>query len=160
MKQKQAEKACVILTFTQKVSNCAWLFIMTPLLLHKCEPGLEFSLEVNGVYHQKRFFLLSQELKELMDPSRNMSKYRNLFTGERCYPPLVSLFEVDVSKTFDSCLMLPIANRLKYVFAKKLRTAVSWGCCYVSFDTRKKISLFLNFSIFIFRLNRFHGFRS
>ena len=26
-----------------------------------------------------------------MDPSRNMSKYRNLFTGERCFPPLVRI---------------------------------------------------------------------
>ena len=31
-----------------------------------------------------------QDLKLLMDPSRNMSRYRNLFNGERAYPPLVS----------------------------------------------------------------------
>ena len=34
--------------------------------------------------------LLLQDLQLLMDPSRNMSRYRNLFNGERAYPPLVS----------------------------------------------------------------------
>lgn len=40
--------------------------------------------------HEKLF----QELLDLMDPSRNMSKYRNLFTGERCYPPLIPWFPI------------------------------------------------------------------
>jgi len=30
----------------------------------------------------------------LMDPSRNMSKYRNLFTGERSYPPIIPWFPI------------------------------------------------------------------
>lgn len=34
------------------------------------------------------------DLIELMDPSRNMSKYRNLFTGERCYPPIIPWFPI------------------------------------------------------------------
>ncbi|XP_066917873.1 rap guanine nucleotide exchange factor 6-like isoform X2 [Clytia hemisphaerica] len=40
--------------------------------------------------HDKIF----EELKDLMDPSRNMSKYRNMFTGERCYPPLIPWFPI------------------------------------------------------------------
>lgn len=37
---------------------------------------------------------LFNDLQDLMDPSRNMSKYRNLFTGERCYPPLIPWFPI------------------------------------------------------------------
>lgn len=37
---------------------------------------------------------LFNDLQDLMDPSRNMSKYRNLFTGEKCYPPLIPWFPI------------------------------------------------------------------
>ena len=35
------------------------------------------------------FVCLFQDLQSLMDPSRNMSKYRNLLNGEHGEPPLV-----------------------------------------------------------------------
>ncbi|XP_047125253.1 rap guanine nucleotide exchange factor 6 [Hydra vulgaris] len=35
-----------------------------------------------------------QDLLDLMDPSRNMSKYRNMFTGEQCYPPIIPWFPI------------------------------------------------------------------
>eukprot|EP00794_Sanderia_malayensis_P016597 gene16597-18286_t len=41
-----------------------------------------------------KYTKLFEDLKMLMDPSRNMSKYRNLFSGERAYPPLIPFFPI------------------------------------------------------------------
>jgi Rap guanine nucleotide exchange factor 2 len=37
---------------------------------------------------------LFNDLQDLMDPSRNSSKYRNMFTGDRSYPPLIPWFPI------------------------------------------------------------------
>lgn len=42
----------------------------------------------------QKYDKILQDLKELMDPSRNMSKYRNLFNGDKCYPPLIPWFPI------------------------------------------------------------------
>jgi len=41
-----------------------------------------------------KYVKIFEDLKLLMDPSSNMSRYRNLFNGERAYPPLIPFFPV------------------------------------------------------------------
>eukprot|EP00795_Rhopilema_esculentum_P012593 gene12593-3296_t len=41
-----------------------------------------------------KYIKIFEDLKLLMDPSRNMSRYRNLFNGERAYPPLIPFFPI------------------------------------------------------------------
>ena len=38
-----------------------------------------------------------QDLETLMDPSRNMAKYRNLLNSEHIQPPVVSLLHCSLS---------------------------------------------------------------
>ena len=57
-----------------------------------CRPTLNESCD--DIYMDKLnvcsfFVCLFQDLQSLMDPSRNMSKYRNLLNGEHGEPPLV-----------------------------------------------------------------------
>lgn len=39
-----------------------------------------------------KYIKMFEDLTELLDPSRNMSKYRNLLNAESVQPPLVSIY--------------------------------------------------------------------
>jgi Rap guanine nucleotide exchange factor 2 len=56
---------------------------------------------------------LFRDMQDLMDPSRNMSKYRNLINSEHVQPPMVKL--------------VPFKKKKNY----RIRTAVFWACGFL-----------------------------
>ena len=41
-----------------------------------------------------KYARMFHEMQQLMDPSRNMSRYRNLVTGEDVQPPIIPFYPV------------------------------------------------------------------
>lgn len=64
------------------------MFAIISGLGHGAVSRLRVSWEKLSTKYQRLF----SDLQELMDPSRNMSKYRQLISSEQSKPPIVSLY--------------------------------------------------------------------
>lgn len=74
----------------KECKNYNSLFAIVSGLGHSAVQRLKNTWDKLPTKHSKAF----EDLQSLMDPSRNMSKYRNLLNGEHGEPPLIPFFPV------------------------------------------------------------------
>lgn len=74
----------------KECKNYNTLFAIVSGLGHSAVQRLKNTWDKLPTRHSKAF----EDLQSLMDPSRNMSKYRNLLNGEHGEPPLIPFFPV------------------------------------------------------------------
>ncbi|XP_068704769.1 rap guanine nucleotide exchange factor 6-like isoform X1 [Montipora foliosa] len=74
----------------KECKNYNTLFAIVSGLGHSAVRRLKNTWDKLPTRHSKAF----EDLQSLMDPSRNMSKYRNLLNGEHGEPPLIPFFPV------------------------------------------------------------------
>lgn len=74
----------------KECKNYNSLFAIVSGLGHSAVQRLKNTWDKLPTRHSKAF----EDLQSLMDPSRNMSKYRNLLNGEHGEPPLIPFFPV------------------------------------------------------------------
>ena len=93
--------------------------------------------------HKCRSFLLSQDLQSLMDPSRNMSKYRNLLNGEHGEPPLVrfSLVVTNFATSVFLDVHLPLVGREEWKGAPGNESSCSCTCGGIASSESKGFKL-------------------
>ncbi|XP_033756431.1 rap guanine nucleotide exchange factor 6-like isoform X5 [Pecten maximus] len=70
--------------------NFNTMFAVVSGLNHSCVDRLRNTWEKVPNKYTKMY----NDLKDLMDPSRNMSKYRNLISSDNCQPPMLPFFPV------------------------------------------------------------------
>ncbi|XP_021348184.1 rap guanine nucleotide exchange factor 6-like isoform X9 [Mizuhopecten yessoensis] len=70
--------------------NFNTMFAVVSGLSHSCVDRLRNTWEKVPNKYTKMY----NDLKDLMDPSRNMSKYRNLISSDNCQPPMLPFFPV------------------------------------------------------------------
>lgn len=79
-----------IARYCKECKNYNSLFAIVSGLGHSTVQRLKNTWDKLPTKHSKAF----EDLQSLMDPSRNMSKYRNLLNGEHGEPPLIPFFPV------------------------------------------------------------------
>lgn len=72
------------------------MFAIVSGLGHGAVSRLRMSWEKLPSKYQRLF----SDLQELMDPSRNMSKYRQLVSSEQSQPPIVSVIFIQLKDSF------------------------------------------------------------
>lgn len=77
------------------------MFAIVSGLGHGAVSRLRASWEKLPTKYQRLF----SDLQELMDPSRNMSKYRQLVASEQTQPPIVSVYQI----------VLCIPNKISFI---------------------------------------------
>ena len=82
---------------------------------------------------------LFRDMQDLMDPSRNMSKYRNLINSEQVQPPMVSRFFFSKKSraqkyTRKGTCVSPVCVHLTMKFSVSLPTDSIFSRCQERFD--------------------------
>lgn len=68
-----------------------------------------------------------QEMQQLMDPSRNMSKYRNMLTAHIAHPPVVSAPHLHLSTQVSKTEISQSANGIAWLSVWESLYAIA--CC-------------------------------